>query len=244
VLAESTVEKLTKGTMVQLALDGDRLAIVQRTPQVAVVVLDEPTVEICDEMFIRIEGGNGARLALDWVDGPKARETVQILEEVRVRNVDTPPGDQVGSTPPDKRFCSYCGDALAGPVLFCGSCGKPVAGIVSGPTASASAVPDVAPTKKGDAAQWIVCIILLAAIIGAGAFVWYEQQPPALSDAASQWCGRIDNYGLLHDAALTLGIDDVTLITVQHDGVYPYPNPSEKQRADYVRACNAAFGSR
>lgn len=83
-LAESTVEKLTTRAIVQLSLDGDRLALVQRTPQVAVVVLDEPVIELCDEMFIRIEGRNGARLALNWVDGPKARETLQILEDVGI----------------------------------------------------------------------------------------------------------------------------------------------------------------
>jgi hypothetical protein len=84
VLVESTVEKLATRATVQLALDRDRLALVQRTPRVAVVVLDEPVIELCDEMFIRIEGRNGARFALDWVDGPKALETLQILKVVGI----------------------------------------------------------------------------------------------------------------------------------------------------------------
>ena len=54
----------------------------------------------------------------------------------------------------------------------------------------------------------------------------------------------MDNFGYLHNAARSLGVGDDTLVTVQHNGVYPWPKPSDKQRADYARVCNAAFGSR
>ena len=83
----------------------------------------------------------------------------------------------------------------------------------------------------------------IVALLTAGA-VALATGRPALSDAAAYWCGQAGNYGPLHDAAASLGIGDETLIVVQYNGAAPWPKPTDVQRADYAKACNAAFGSR
>lgn len=83
-VAESNVEKIGTGTIVQLGYDGDDLVIAQSQPDLAVVVLTDPSLERCDQTFIRVRGGSGSAFALDWVDGPQARKTETTLQSAGV----------------------------------------------------------------------------------------------------------------------------------------------------------------
>jgi hypothetical protein len=84
IVRESNLDKVPIKTVVHLAYDDAHLVLARRSPEVSVVVLDQPTFERCDEMFIRVRNGQGAELSLDWVEGPKAREIEKRLRSAGV----------------------------------------------------------------------------------------------------------------------------------------------------------------
>lgn len=66
---------------------------------------------------------------------------------------------------------------------------------------------------------------------------------PSLSDAALIWCEDVAHYPALKHAADVLGIEQATLITVELAGAGKL-GASAAEKADYARACTAAFESR
>lgn len=141
-------------------------------------------------------------------------------------------------------YCIHCGATIPSSATFCPTCGKSQSGASSqspAPEPQASA-PATAARRGWTWRESLVSLVIIG-VIGGGAFIWFQAQGPALSDAASNWCRSDNNLVALESSAKKLGIDggDVYLVVFfESHG----QEAGDKIKAEFARACNAAFDSR